>query len=156
MVAGAAVARASRREQGPGGNSGRRRMDYTEWLNKYLTGVELVDSQHLTLAQSMNRLEELLESSDSGDQLDTVIRDLVEYFQQHFSDEEKLLAAHPQLDLHRREHKKFITKTREYAQEVLVNRKREVAGEMLSFLYVWFLSHTLKMDKVHFAELAAS
>ena len=129
-------------------------MDYTEWLNRYLTGVELVDSQHLALAESMNKLEELLEAGGGDDKLDALVRELVDYFQKHFTDEEALLASHPEIDIHRREHKKFITRTREYAQEVLVNRKREVAGDMLSFLYVWFLNHTLKMDKVHFAELA--
>ncbi len=128
-------------------------MDYTEWLNKYLTGVEVVDRQHLGLAESMNRLEALLESGDPGEELDNVIRELVDYFQGPFHDEEELLAHHPRIDDHRREHRKFIDKTIEYAQEILVDRQRGVAADMLSFLYVWFLSHTLKMDKVHFAEL---
>ena len=124
-------------------------IDYKQWLTKYLTGVEKIDNQHLQLAEHLNTIEHLLEKPFTETDITGVLDQLSDYFEQHFVYEEMLLQNHPDLAKHHAEHQKFIAKTEEFKKEVLVKKNQEVARDMLSFLYVWFLSHTLKMDKAH-------
>ncbi len=80
-----------------------------EFTEKYVTGNEIIDTQHKELFRIAN---ELFEACSVGKGRDTVVSTmsfLIEYVDKHFSDEERLqmVANYPDIDNHKVFHSNY-------------------------------------------------
>lgn len=67
-----------------------------EWIDKYKTGIELIDKQHKELFRLFNRIYELYNNEfiiDKYDQIITAIEELKSYTKYHFEAEEEYMVS---------------------------------------------------------------
>jgi len=121
------------------------------WDQSFVTGLELVDEQHLFLVNLINRFGESLVESKSVDnaELAAVFGELAKYAQYHFSTEERLMqesgVAPGHQDPHRRQHADFISQVSSMwtARATLSNPAEVLHG----FLCAWLAYHVLGEDQ---------
>ena len=77
-------------------------MAFIEFSEALETGVPLIDADHRSLFDLVNRLHESLEASESAADLDALFAKLAGYIAFHFNREEKMLKAraYPDFDTH--------------------------------------------------------
>ncbi len=119
-----------------------------DWYDDYNIGVALIDEQHKELTKVVTRLQEALSSGAVNAEIASVLRFLVQYTQQHFSDEEKLMAtiAFPELANHKKLHGKLIGDIK----NILLDLKKGKAihpYELIDFLTDWLINHIRQEDK---------
>ena len=85
-------------------------MSKFEIIGKYKTGIEQIDTQHQYLFDLLNRLNELIKTKGSEEELNSLIGDFLNYTEFHFKDEEKYMESedYPKLDEHMEIHKGFV------------------------------------------------
>lgn len=134
---------------------------FLEWREDWLLDCDLLDEQHLALAERMNQL--YLYLTDPGKSLprepDGLMRRLAEFFEatrQHFLEEEALMASHdyPGLAAHHREHVMLLAEMQECLREIESNN-RLFSVEHLQSLKLWQIDHVLNSDR-EFAEFLNS
>lgn len=124
--------------------------------NEYLTGIELIDSEHRQLFALVNEVHALVHDDLIFDKYDEIMRILTElrnYTEMHFHDEEAYMEKinYPEIDAQRRAHNAFIEKLVDInfeELESLDNNQQEYLQDILDFLVKWLVNHILKMDKL--------
>lgn len=124
--------------------------------NEYLTGIELIDSEHRQLFALVNEVHALVHDEFIFDKYDEIMRILTElrnYTEMHFHDEEAYMEEinYPELDAQRRAHNAFIEKLVDINFEELENlddNQQEYLLDILDFLAKWLVNHILRMDKL--------
>jgi hemerythrin len=131
---------------------------FLTWREDWLLGHEMMDEQHLALAETMNELHRFLVHDDvnrrqSGmDKLCQRLANLMEMTRRHFQDEEDLMQAHgyPELREHHREHILLLAELRDCVREIESGSK-PFSLEILTALKYWQIDHVLNSDR-EFAE----
>lgn len=118
-----------------------------------ITGIETIDDEHRNLFALLSRAQGLLEADYRGDhyqELKTILEELDQYAEQHFSHEEEYMMKirDPELIRQRAQHEFFREKIREYE---FVNiddedEQQRVLGELVRFLAKWLYRHILSSD----------
>ncbi len=121
------------------------------WKEEYAIGNGAIDEQHQRLFELGREVHQLLTTKrgeDKYDDLMVLIRELKDYTVYHFEFEEGMLEAggYPDLDLHEQEHRKFIQKMDELADQDLDAFQNKIAFEMLGFVANWIERHILDTD----------
>lgn len=131
------------------------------WNQRFETGIDEVDSQHRVLIDILNRIFRCidLEQVDS-DVIDGHLKELGEYWHQHFTDEQAMMQERGISERHRKlhemEHHAFA-----YDVERLVNRRAtmedplQVAQQSASFIATWLSMHILGVDQAMARQLRA-
>lgn len=119
-----------------------------EWYDEYNIGVELIDHQHQELFKRVSRLQEALSSGAVNSEIAAMLKFLVVYTNQHFQDEEKVMAsiAFTELENHRKMHESLTADVR----DILINLKKGKKihpYELIDFLSDWLLNHIRYEDK---------
>lgn len=110
------------------------------WTEDLNTGIEVIDRQHMRIAEYINELEHIHQKNDrvvTGRVLD----ELMDYTLSHFAFEESLQeeAGYEYLRPHKKVHELFTRRINQY-----LNRYRlgdDVAGEIHGLLRTWLVSH---------------
>lgn len=121
---------------------------FFKWLPEYSVDIKAIDAQHQELVGILNRLF-LAVANHEGDKVIVGILDaLTDYTRTHFSLEERLMeqAEYPDLEMHKREHTKFIDQLERLRKKHLVDAK-PIYYEMLGFLKTWLKDHIQGVDK---------
>lgn len=132
-------------------------MDSFKWDENFVTGIEEVDDQHMELVRIINRLGELLSSSEAlkGSAINDVLDELTKYTLFHFSAEEGLMQASGidprHLESQKREHGSFVDEVGRIAQTVMCF---DSANRLLKFLIHWLAYHILGSDQSMARQLA--
>lgn len=132
-------------------------MDSFKWDENFVTGIEEVDVQHMELVKIINRLGELLSSSEAlkGSAISDVLDELARYTRFHFAAEESLMLASGidsrHLESQKREHASFVDEVLRLAQTALTF---ESANRLLKFLIHWLAYHILGSDQAMARQLA--
>lgn len=121
------------------------------WKEEYALGNGPIDEQHQKLFLLGRQVHELLttkRNKDNYDDLASLLKELTDYTVYHFDFEEGMLeaAGYPSLDLHEIEHRRFIDKLHELAEQDLDAFQSKVAFEMLGFIANWIERHILDTD----------
>lgn len=131
------------------------------WSKKFETKIELVDSQHKHLFELLGVLAHHFEQGNPDeDTVDEILKELTEYADKHFTEEEALMekghldARH--LSIHRMEHKSFIydvqsMRSHSSEREEIVN----ISERLVGFIISWLTYHILGMDMAMAAQLRA-
>lgn len=120
------------------------------WSSKLETGNIRIDTQHKTLLSAFNNLVKASQSGLGRKELLPTIDFLVEYTQQHFSEEEALqLEYHyPKYEYHRIQHQQFTQTILEICEQLkqegtslkLLSRVNQEMGD-------WLIQHILTEDQ---------
>lgn len=132
-------------------------MDSFKWDENFVTGIEEVDAQHMELVKIINRLGELLSSSEmlDGPAVNEVLDELARYTRFHFAAEEGLMLSagidSRHLESQKREHAGFVDEVVRLAQTEMTF---ESANRLLKFLIHWLAYHILGSDQAMARQLA--
>lgn len=134
-------------------------MQLFEWDSIFLTGNELVDSQHKQIVDLINRFGKALSNNSSNPQkIENLYDELVEYAKYHFVEEERLMAKvgldERHLLQHNKQHLDLISELSPMRQLVLVGDL--AAGKyMFEFLVNWLVFHILGTDMLMAQQILA-
>ncbi len=122
------------------------------FTDEYMTGIELVDSEHKKLFDIMGRVNALLHNEDLYDRFDEIvelINELKDYTQFHFTDEEKLMGEYHYsgLEAQKKAHKGFIDELDKIDLDAVDDNQEAYLSDLLEYLLRWLTHHILGMDK---------
>jgi len=126
-----------------------------KWQVAYQVGIPEIDKQHKRLFEMLNKLQDIYESDNVKSEIQTVLEEMGDYLNIHFSYEETYLKNHPRFDAHRKEHWFFVEKTMKFTKDFDLN-DAIFEFEILDFLKRWLVNHVLNTDIVYFRELKNS
>jgi two-component system NtrC family sensor kinase len=121
------------------------------WDESFVTGLDFVDEQHHRLVEIINQVGGVLNDSSKArsPELQTIFKELSNYAQRHFAEEEALMAAGC-LDAryvvwHKKQHQDFIDQLLSMwrSRDALVNPAEILHG----FLASWLTAHILGVDQ---------
>lgn len=121
-----------------------------QWQSVFETGIPSVDMQHKKLVGMINQLEDALAAGKGviNEEIGSVLVQLVEYTQFHFTDEEKIQKEIGYTDFkgHAESHRLFITQVK----AILLKMKSGgavSAFELMNFLRDWLINHIMIEDR---------
>ena len=117
------------------------------WKDEYSVGVELFDRQHQHLFKIINKLTEHTGGPPNLYLVTQTLKEMFNYAQEHFTDEEKLMeqCEYPELHEQRRQHAYFLKTTAELC--AYPPHEKELSIEEIDeFLNVWWMIHLLRYD----------
>jgi hemerythrin-like metal-binding protein len=123
-------------------------MPLFEWSERYSVGVRRFDEQHQQLFGMINSLHDSVRKGQSRPAIEETFRQLVDYTEKHFVEEEKQLrmVAYPFTGYHCSEHDKLRTELKKF-QERYETGQDVVAVEVVNFLLRWWTDHILANDR---------
>lgn len=134
-------------------------MQLFEWDSLFLTGNEIVDSQHKHIVELINRFGKSLSSNSSNPQIiESLYDELVEYAKHHFVEEERLMTSvgldERHLLQHNKQHLDLFSELDPMSELVLVGDL--AAGKyMFEFLVNWLVFHILGTDMIMAQQMRA-
>jgi hemerythrin len=127
------------------------------WSSRYETGIPVIDKQHQTLFDAVNRLADSFKTGTASAQVKASLDFLVNYTVEHFQTEEKFMKEmdYPKLSSHMAEHGQLIAKAKELQARLV--QGQPVTVEVTSFLADWLKHHINEVDMgyVEFAKAQA-
>lgn len=123
-------------------------VEFLKWENEYNTGESKIDEQHQKIFMYINRLHVALKAQKGDEEIDEIMKGLIEYSEYHFKLEEQMMqkSGYPKYEVHKNEHQIFIDRMAMLTEE-MKNRHRSISIRLLKFLKVWFSGHILNIDK---------
>ena len=126
--------------------------------NSFLTGCELVDTQHSQLFDAINGLLDACEQGKGGKELKKALDFLTQYTVNHFFDEEQLLKKYGFTDLsnHHRFHDTFTKTVKDFSlQFAKQGSSEDLILEVQKKIGSWLIEHIKGQDFSWAAELKA-
>jgi hemerythrin-like metal-binding protein len=124
-------------------------MAYVDWCTSYSVSNSSLDEQHQKMFTIISELHNAMFQKHGREQMAATIRQLIEYTQKHFAEEERQMemSGFPGLAGHKAAHEKLKQQVVEIEQR-FHDSKDSMAGDMLGFLVSdWLVKHILEMDK---------
>ncbi|WP_040567411.1 bacteriohemerythrin [Magnetospirillum molischianum] len=120
-------------------------MPLPQWIETLSVGVPLMDLQHRTIIDMLNRLAGSLEAGTSA-MIEQGLDDLIEYTRFHFDAEERLMRScnYPGLDEHQAEHQRLITEIQ--ALRWRGGNAKMARTEIIEILSKWAIHHIVDKD----------
>ena len=122
------------------------------WTDELNLGISKIDDQHRQLVDIINEFGEASQKGKGSRVMNKILNELVGYTQEHFADEERLLAdsGFPQLAQHQAQHRQLLQKIERFQYDFNQGGKR-ITAKVEEFLQYWLTSHILGDDKVYAA-----
>lgn len=123
-----------------------------EFSEEYLVGVEMIDREHkrlFALVEHANHLVKEWTVGDSYDEIVSILRELKDYTEVHFADEESYMRSiqYEGYEAQKRAHEAFISRLEEFDLEKVEENPREYLVSLIEFLLGWLINHILHVDK---------
>lgn len=116
------------------------------WDSSLSTGHAVIDSQHERLVGLINRLAAAWDSPEREGAVMQAITEMYLYANEHFREEEALMAAsgYPGLAAHQAMHRDFVERAHAFTDASLADEAP--FDEMLGYLTGWLASHITHED----------
>lgn len=123
-------------------------MPLMEWKPSYSVGVEKFDADHRRLMELLNQLNDAMLARQGKLVIGSVLKELLEYTERHFSAEERamLRCGYEGLDQHVKQHRALTERVRLLVSEYELGDTL-ISVEVLSFLRDWLDGHILGTDQ---------
>lgn len=120
------------------------------WIDAYRIGIQEFDTHHQKLVQLLNSSYDAFVADTHPQSLVTILNELSEYAQYHFSAEEAWMVDqdYPGLAEHRAQHDSFRDKLADL-QQAQRNIETALNAELFSFLADWLATHILESDAAY-------
>ena len=127
------------------------------WRPSYSVGVPEIDGQHQELVRIINEVHEAMVLRKAGAELAVLMQELLEYTQNHFLHEERLMiqTRYPAALSHRDEHDRMRKAVSEFQRDLDAG-KSGLALRLMSFLKDWLIRHIQASDRELGRYLAAA
>ncbi len=111
-------------------------------------GVKAFDDHHIVLFDIINKLSDAMSKGLAGEQVISIVRELVDYTSWHFKAEEDVFEKYnyPGKDEHTKIHNKML-KTAGQLLTDAESGKKILSTELMEFLQDWILDHIMGVDK---------
>ena len=122
-------------------------MSLIKWTAEFDTGHPEVDAQHRHLVDIINRFHDALQRGNGSRIMNGILNDLIGYTQEHFADEERIMAAagYTGLQTHQAQHRQLLQKIERFQYDFNSKGKR-VSKDVDQFLKYWLTNHILQDD----------
>jgi hemerythrin len=126
-------------------------MPAISWSNVYLTGIPDIDKDHEEIFSLVNKLHDKYEAGSASDEIDTAIKRLVNYVDEHFTREESLLTSIDYINLkpHAAAHKSLAALMNGYAEFYRSSPETFDMDDFIGFLVKWLQTHILVEDMAY-------
>ena len=116
------------------------------WSSRYETGIALIDAQHRSLFDAVNRLADSFQAGTSNQQARECLEFMVRYTEEHFRSEEAYMRDmnYPHVIPHEAEHARLIDQVHQLQAKVAEGRP--VTMDMAIFLADWLKRHINETD----------
>ena len=123
-------------------------MALIEWKENFSVGVQEIDTQHKSLINMINELNDAMKNRKGKEALEKIIQNLVSYVEKHFSTEERYFDkfGYPNTMEHKKEHSDFVQKVLEF-NEGFEKGKLGLSIDVMRFLSDWLKNHILGSDQ---------
>ncbi len=123
---------------------------YILWSQKYSINNYAFDTQHMIIANILNKLYEELRDKSNIEKTEVKIYFslLYRYVDIHLQEEEKFMREinYPKIDSHIKAHQDFKELLNKFDKNLSTSNKKN-SYELFNMLKEWFINHELKMDK---------
>jgi len=121
-------------------------MPSLRWDASLNLGDAMIDRQHKTLMNLINRAHEASQATDQDAEITECLTGMYLYAKEHFFDEEGLMErlGYPDRNAHKTMHKFFVDKTHALTDGHLEGSLE--MGELIRFLGTWFRQHIAVED----------
>jgi hemerythrin-like metal-binding protein/PAS domain S-box-containing protein len=129
------------------------RKSFFEWSSDLCVGIDVIDEQHRTLVDLINRLyEEIITKGSSNENQEEILEELIRYAIYHFDFEEELLRknGYAEIDAHCGYHARLKKKLLALLENIKTSSVT-VNTELLGFLKAWLQQHIALEDKSAFS-----
>ncbi len=118
------------------------------WNEEYSVGVNILDRQHQTIINVLNKLFIIYDTTTEAKDLVTILNEFIDYANLHFTTEETLLEKYHYRDLivQRNEHSIYQQKINKFIDRI-ANEEHQVMSEATGFLVDWWMGHIQGSDK---------
>jgi hemerythrin len=131
------------------------------WSERFETKIELVDTQHQRLCALLNKLADSFEQGCTNEAMvEYTLKELLDYANLHFTDEEAMMQAHHiderHFNVHHMEHHSFFYDlSRLQLHDSVDEDEIQTAEKLVRFITSWLVYHILGVDKVMAAQISA-
>ena len=132
-------------------------MAIISWSEEYSVKVASIDRQHQKLFGMLNELHDAMKSGAGSKVAPTILKGLVAYTREHFSNEESIMqrVKYPAFAQHKAEHDKLTAQVVSMLAEFEAG-KAVLTLQLLEFLRKWLQVHILDCDKKYSSSLEAA
>ena len=125
-------------------------LEIVVWSDVYVTGIELIDSQHKELVKLTNNLYKACLDGEGQKIFKDVMHQLIDYVKFHFSAELKLLekSNYPGYFDHKKQHEDLIKNILEAVQNY-DDSKKFMPNAFVRTLKDWVFTHIAVSDKTY-------
>jgi hemerythrin-like metal-binding protein len=124
-------------------------MPIATWHHRFETGIDLVDAQHRSLFDAVNKLADSFKEGKVSDQVKENLDCLVEYALEHFQTEERFMRAaeYPRIAEHMVEHARLMEQVHNLQMDWMDGKA--VTLDVTTFLVDWLKVHIEESDKAY-------
>lgn len=128
-------------------------MSIANWNSRFETGIEPIDSQHRSLFEAVNQLGDAFRTGTVSQQVRESMDFLVNYTEEHFHDEERLMRDwnYPGVMAHEAEHARLIDQVQQLQAKLAAGHP--VTIDIAVFLADWLKRHINESDMAYVAFL---
>jgi hemerythrin-like metal-binding protein len=126
------------------------------WKDVYSVGIPQIDSQHKTLIKLINDLHSAMQAGKTKEVLGSIIDELIQYTERHFTDEETMLRVkgYSKLAAHHAIHQDLTRQVIELRDRFRASQLA-LSVDVMQFLRNWLAGHILTNDIDYAKELSA-
>lgn len=120
------------------------------WSQELETGVDIIDQQHREIFHRGNLFVESCKSGKGREALLDTLNFLAHYVEDHFGQEEQLMAAHnyPDMEQHIEQHQDFRAQVRSLHEQVSEHGPSfNVLADTNQKILDWLIGHIKKTDR---------
>jgi len=119
------------------------------WNSRFETGVDLIDAQHKSLFEALDKLADSFREGNSKGQVKASLDFLVDYTQEHFRDEEKFMRemGYPGLAEHMGQHARLMEQVHDLQMDLVDGRPMTM--NVTIFLVEWLKAHIHESDMAY-------
>lgn len=118
------------------------------WSERFSVQVGQFDEEHRQLMNYINQLHDAMKSGQGKQVIGDVLNGLIQYTQNHFAAEERLMKAHGYSDYqnHKKEHNQLTMSVQDFRKEFAAGTV-PLSQTVMTFLKDWLTNHIQGMDK---------
>jgi len=135
---------------------GETKVPFMEWNEQYRMHIESLDRQHQAIIALINEVQEAIQSAAAPVVVDSILRKLNAYAEEHFAYEEQCmeLCQFASLKKHQCQHQEMKRVIADFQTAIALGNPA-IYMDLLNFLMKWLHSHILRVDMEYAKDVRA-
>lgn len=122
-------------------------MRVIQWQDSYKIGHDAIDKQHRKLVSMIASLQQAVNSDNADEATSQTLKELVDYTQYHFRDEEKLMReiGYSDIEHHKYLHRQMLEQVIQILTDIKSGKPFD-APDLVNYLTHWLTDHIVVED----------